>query len=125
MKFKVNDIIENRNGIRARIIQIDSSTQEYQYRYLSTGVQRLSPQFQGLHVHKISDIEHHWTLSKNQYPPMQIGIDYSGNLNQAQVDALFAELKAQKQQDSCIHEFQEYVGFRETYKFCIKCDKKI
>lgn len=24
----------------------------------------------------------------------------------------------------CIHEWKTYVGFRESYKYCIKCDKK-
>jgi len=24
----------------------------------------------------------------------------------------------------CIHEFKDYVGLTETYKYCVKCDEK-
>jgi hypothetical protein len=26
--------------------------------------------------------------------------------------------------NTCWHEFKQYVGFRETYEYCVKCDEK-
>lgn len=99
MNFKVGDVIRaNRSGLRARIVKADPVAECYAYEYIDQPVGN----FKGLHSHKISEMEPYWSLISESVFPQE-----------------------NNQTSSCDHQLQEYVGIREVYKYCTKCDYKL
>lgn len=99
MKFYLNDIIQNRHGTKARIIKVDPTKKEYTYQYLIPAAQ-----FQGDFCHPAEDIEKYWSLSTRKEPIISPVV---------------------KQETTCSHIWKDYLGFRESYKYCERCDLKL
>lgn len=120
MKFKTNDILENRNGTQVLITIADQPVREYHYKYLNI----TDPQFQGMFCHSADNIERYWHLANRTIP-------ISANQNVIIMDEPFEGLnefqsrsRLNRQGQSCAHELKEYIGFTNKFKYCTKCDQK-
>ena len=63
-KFQIGDILINRNGIRAKVHDLNIFTREYVLEYLDVS----APNFAGLHTYATDDIDANWTLSVPTLP---------------------------------------------------------
>jgi hypothetical protein len=117
MKFKTNDILENRNGTRVQITHADRATKEYHYQYINVS----EKQFQGSFCHPADEIERYWHLVPGTNPTRVSMYDPSS----WSVDEMQSKSRLNRTSENCAHELSEYIGFTERYKFCKKCDYKI
>lgn len=66
-KFQIGDILVNRNGIRAKVHDLNIFTKEYILEYLDVS----APNFSGLHTYATDDIDAHWNLDVPTLPKGQ------------------------------------------------------
>lgn len=57
-KFQIGDIIVNRNGVKAKVHDLNIFTAEYVLTYIDVS----TPNFAGLHTYAVQDIDDAWTL---------------------------------------------------------------
>lgn len=97
--FNRKDTIQaNRSGLQAVIVEVDLFTQEYVYKYLDP----TSINFFGEHRHPIDQLESHWHKVSSHCQGIIVA----------------------KSKDNCFHEWIDYLGLNERYKYCKHCDEK-
>lgn len=112
-KFKLKDrIVCTSNGNLATIVGVDTSPMSMHVEY--TILWDHLP-------HKTYTYFEHEILSEwglyNSKSPVSIGYDHQGFVSS--VDYLSIN-----EPQSCNHNMKDYIGFKESYKFCTKCDHK-
>lgn len=104
--LKPNMLLQSiRNGIKCKVVFVDQKNNMIQIEYLNP----LSKQYEGIHTYNLNAFRPEW---------VEIGFDYP--------EPKSVDEKTFKEQylGQCSHEWKNYQGLKDSFEFCIKCDKK-
>lgn len=74
-------------------------------------------------IYTIIEEQHMYYVTEYCYPAT-LGIFIKSELEHAIVKGIFEWLNKTTDSSDCNHDFKQYLGFTQSYKYCIKCDHK-
>ena len=104
--FKPNMILQSiKSGIKCKVLFISPDQRLIQVEYLD----KKDPQYQGL-----------FTYPLNVFKPYWVEVDYQQNekveINNQKIKEMYLK--------QCDHDWKNYIGLKDTFEYCSKCDKK-